>query len=485
MPVGMTAQDDEGQHHKPRHHTYKLIDLGTFGGPNSLVNGPTVPILSNNGTYAGEAEASIPDPYAPHCQNGDCLIQHAQRWRNGVVTDLGTLPGTNLNSGATWVSASGIIVGESENGLIDPLGIPEMRAVRWTRDGKIDLGTLEGGHQSFANMVNDQKQVGGWSTNTIADPFSMAGLGYQIRGFLLHDGVMEELGTLGGPDALPEAMNERGQIIGNSYTSSSPNASTGIPTIDPFIWKDGRMVDIGSFGGTFGVANFINNRGEVVGISNLPGDTTHHPFLWRRGILKDLGTLGGANGDAAWINDAGDIAGRAEVSGGASRHAFLWKDGVMIDLGLISPWTCSTALSVNASDQTVGETGICGVGGGPGFLWERNEPMVDLNLLVFPMSDIEVADPYDINDRGEIAAAGFLPNGDERAVLPIPIGDCDDACEARITASQNHTALAAQPNSSTRATIRNSETEGAPINSMRYRFAQRSHIPDQSPVPLK
>jgi hypothetical protein len=92
IPVNIAAQDNEEHDHKPRHHTYKLVDLGTFGGPNSLVNGPTVPILSNNGTYAGEAETSIPDPNAPNCQNGDCLVQHAQRWRNGVVTDLGTLP---------------------------------------------------------------------------------------------------------------------------------------------------------------------------------------------------------------------------------------------------------------------------------------------------------------------------------------------------------------------------------------------------------
>jgi probable HAF family extracellular repeat protein len=110
-------------------------------------------------------------------------------------------------------------------------------------------------------------------------------------------------------------------------------------------------------------------------------------------MLKDLGTLGGVNGEANWINDSGDVVGRADVSGSSSHHAYLWKDGVMRDLGLISPWSCSTALSVNASDQTVGNTGICGIGGRPGFLSERNGPMVDIDLLVFPPSDIEVADP--------------------------------------------------------------------------------------------
>jgi uncharacterized membrane protein len=94
----------------------------------------------------------------------------------------------------------------------------------------------------------------------------------QTRGFLWRDGVMLDLGTLGGPDALTQAINERGQIVGISYTSSIPNPDSGIPTIDPFFWEDGRMEDIGSFGGTFGVASFLNNRGQVVGTSNLVGD---------------------------------------------------------------------------------------------------------------------------------------------------------------------------------------------------------------------
>ena len=107
--------------------------------------------------------------------------------------------------------------------------------------------------------------------------------------------------------------------------------------------------------------------------------------------------------------------------------------------------------------------------------------MVDLNLLVFPKSDIVVADPFDINDRGEIAAAGFLPNGDERAVILIPNGDCEDECEARITASQNQAAVAAK----TQQTIRSGDSDGAPINSVRNRFGQRYHIPEQHSAPLK
>ena len=48
--------------------------------------------------------------------------------------------------------------------------------------------------------------------------------------------------------------------------------------------------------------------------------------------------------------------------------------------------------------------------------------MVDLNDLIVAGADIQVAFAYTINDRGEIAGLGFLPNGDEHAVLLIP---CD------------------------------------------------------------
>jgi len=99
--------------------------------------------MSDSGTYAGTAETAIPDPFNPYCQNGDCLVQHAQKWRNGAVTDLGALPGTNLSSGASWVSGNGTIVGESQNGQIDPLlGIPEVHGVIWTQNNKtwIDIG---------------------------------------------------------------------------------------------------------------------------------------------------------------------------------------------------------------------------------------------------------------------------------------------------------------------------------------------------------
>jgi len=49
--------------------------------------------------------------------------------------------------------------------------------------------------------------------------------------------------------------------------------------------------------------------------------------------------------------------------------------------------------------------------------------MLDLNVLVPPVSDLTLADVEKINDRGEMFGNAALPNGDARAFLLIP---CDD-----------------------------------------------------------
>jgi probable HAF family extracellular repeat protein len=105
-------------------------------------------------------------------------------------------------------------------------------------------------------------------------------------------GIMQDIGTLGGPDAVAGIINARRQIDGQSYTSATPNAATRIPTLDPFLWQNGTMRDLGNLCATLSFANWINDVREVAGQSNLQGDQTGHPFLWNGRRMLDLGTLG-------------------------------------------------------------------------------------------------------------------------------------------------------------------------------------------------
>ena len=77
-----------GQRHQ---HRYRLVEIGTFGGSNSLYQGATR-IARNDGTVVGAANTSTPDPYSPDCFDDTCFVLHAWRWHNGVLTDLGVLP---------------------------------------------------------------------------------------------------------------------------------------------------------------------------------------------------------------------------------------------------------------------------------------------------------------------------------------------------------------------------------------------------------
>ena len=117
----------------------------------------------------------------------------------------------------------------------------------------------------------------------------------------------------------------------------------------------------------------------------------------------------------------------------------------MTDLGLVSPGQCSTAMTVNSKDQVLSDTGICGVGGGPPGFSEHGQPMVDINTLVLPGTDIEVVEAFDINGRGEIAGTGVLPNGDVHAVLLVPASQEEIAAAGAISSTAHSTTPQSHP----------------------------------------
>jgi probable HAF family extracellular repeat protein len=127
------------------------------------------------------------------------------------------------------------------------------------------------------------------------------------------------------------------------------------------VWKTHSPTDLGSLGGSFNnVAYAINNHGQVVGASDLVGDTTTHAFFWQNGVMTDLGTLAGDFSSAAFaINDNSQVVGLScDVN--SNCRAFLWQNGLMTDLNALtagSPLYLISAADINSRGEIVG-TGV-------------------------------------------------------------------------------------------------------------------------------
>lgn len=468
-PAALARQEQE---RIKKHHLYRLVDLGTLGGPTSTVNVggspffPASSILNGAGKVAGVGDTTIPNLFEA-CP--DCFVYRAFSSSGDAPRNLGVLPenatvGSHVpcfdcawSSFAYWITENGMVVGQSENNEIDPLtGAPAVYAVAWKAGKIVNLGAL-GGNQSSAAAANRRGDVVGVALNSNVEPFPnrspylgflFFGYGTQARAVLWRNGKMRDLETLGGPSSIALFVNEDGLVAGASDVDYASYATIenpdGGPTIHPFLWHEGRMRDLiadapaGMFGGTYGTVTWLNDRGQVTGTMNLTGDTTWRSFLWDGGVVTDLGTLGGTKTTSWWLSENGAVVGRSDVTevcafcppGNQKQlfHPFLWQHGVMTDLGLLPGDTAGTAYSINRHEQIVGRSLPC-LGVQPNgecrgrvhhaFLWE-NGSLVDLQTLVLPGAGLTVDWANQINDLGEIEGSGLLPNGDRHALLLIP-----------------------------------------------------------------
>lgn len=415
-----------------KHHHYKVVDVGTFGGPDAWMTNPAVVrlgLLNNQGMLTGEADTSDVDPFCAWAPG--CYPTHGFQWKNGTTTDLGVLPG-GIGSQVNWISANGLIVGIADNGQQDPLsGGPQLHGVLWQGGTMTDLGALFGGYDTWALSVNSRGEIAGEAYNTIPDPNSMFGYGYQSRAFYWNNGVVRDLGTMGnGNDAAAGLINERGQVIGVAYTSSTPNAicadfSLFTFTTSSFLWdRKNGMKDIGGLGGTCTLASDLNNHGQIIGGSSLPGDTVMHPFVWNAatGMTDLLDPSDSSLSFAAAENDHGDIAGQS--CDRVTCYAVLWrKRGGQWERTNLNPAAqVAIAVSINASEQVVGIF-FHADGSTSALFAEGASSAVDLNTLIPPGSGLQLTEADEINDLGEISAEGPDANGNNHVVVLIP---CDN-----------------------------------------------------------
>lgn len=428
----------------PGYPRYRLIDLGTLGGPESNTMFPAR-TLNKRGTVIANADTAVSDP---NCYFS-CYWDHALlRRSNGQIVELpfpaGIDPAVNI-SVAGDITANGQLGGFVSNGLMDPLtGFPQTRPVVWGAFGGVwDLGTF-GGNSGGVTMLGPWGDAVGVALNEVPEDPDFASFmnnflpaATQARAFLWKQGKLHDLGTLGGNDAAAFAINSSGTIYGISYTDAVANDSTGLPTTHPFLWKNGSMRDLGTLGGTLATTGsfaggpggpVLNDRGQAIGTSTLAGDEVWHAFLWENGKMIDLGTLGGDISEALAISESGWVVGRSDYSPDSPHHhAVVWFNGPgKQDLGVVAPCQNSTATALNSRGDVVGGMGPCTDDPNDpsfesAFLWRPGKKMVDINSLVTPASNMHIAFATGINDRGEIAGQAYLPTGELHGILLVPV----------------------------------------------------------------
>jgi probable HAF family extracellular repeat protein len=221
LPVEVAAQ--EQQHSQPDGHhfqRYTVTDLGTLGGTFSQAGS-----INNKRSVVGVATLT-----------GDTSL-HAFLWRKGLMTDLGTLGGSDTLpvSAASGINDSDEIVGLSETAAPDPLGenscgnslkcLPFL----W-RDGVMNPLPTLGGNNGQAIGINNRGQVVGQAENTVHDPTCLPPQVLQFKPTIWNNGKVQELPTFpGDQDGVANAINDSGQVLlptGNCTSLGPPPGTT-------------------------------------------------------------------------------------------------------------------------------------------------------------------------------------------------------------------------------------------------------------------
>ena len=339
---------------------YTITDLGPVGPSGQPF------FLTDGGVVGGAAVMSD-------------SAEHAVLWRKGQMTDLRTLGIGVSNSLLFAVNDNGQATGQSEIFSADPkhedfcgfkaVGLPtwgqKCEPFLYQNGVMMALPTL-GGNNGTGSGINAAGDVVGWAENSTADPGCPAPKTYQFKPVMWHQGQPQELPTVyADPEGVAILVNNSGQAVGGTGNCSSYNTQLEIPlqSLHAVLWQNGQATDLGNLGGTghgLGIlALGLNNKGQVVGVSDLQGDTASHAFLWNKsGGMQDLGALpGDVTSGGVSINDSGEVVG-VSVDASGNPRAYHWQNGDMEDLNALvsgdSPLDLLLACSINSQGEIIG-----------------------------------------------------------------------------------------------------------------------------------
>jgi probable HAF family extracellular repeat protein len=309
--------------------TYQLIDL-TARGVNVAQS------INDSGQVAGGGP-------------GGALI-----YSNGVVTNIGTVPGASVNDIAA-ISSTGDVTGTVSIGSGNS---QYYHAFIYSNGQMTDIGTLPGvGGSSYGNGVNATGQITGTDIAVTSN-----GSGVLVaHAFLFSGGTKIDIGTPPGSNGDPsvgpigaygQAINATGQIAGYAYDASGEPGA--------FLYSNGAFQWLGTFGGNSSYAFAINDNGLTTGYA-ASLQSPKHAFISDGVTITDIDNDATGESQGWGINASGMVTGW--LSHAAPQHAFLYANGVMTDLNsLVDPndplrpfVTLTNGSAINATGSIVAD----------------------------------------------------------------------------------------------------------------------------------
>jgi probable HAF family extracellular repeat protein len=377
------------------------------------------------------------------------------------ITDLGVNKNTDNFNMVMGLNNQGWA--ENMDGVLTPpitstsTHIVSGRAVISIYGSNIDLGTL-GGMNSWTNYggINDRGEAVGMAETSVKDPdhenFCAFGTDRTCLPFLWRRGHIMALPTLGGNNGQASAINNREQIVGISETTvqdSGCSPSKPGKIISPVFWERGEVRALPTVDGDpDGFVQGINDRGQAVGSSGTCANIATHAVLWEDDTASELPNLGHDGNDAYAINGHGQAVGYVSTTDGTTIVAALWPNGVhgaVTNLGILPGDGAAFATGINNRGQVVGST-FNSQGWSRGFIWQDNV-MTDLNSLVRRNSNFRIIAASNINERGQISGMATVLTGPDankiHAILLTPSNEEIDESVADFDRTHPHSAVPA------------------------------------------